>query len=456
MRRSKLLLFAFVTVFTGFFAAALLVPIEAQDGAATPALSAGTCAAVLEQLWTDASTACINKPVGYICNGGAPPAAEPSGVISGALAPVGALIEVGAVDAIRTPPIMTENNSLGIAWMRLPDPLNVTALLVGDVTLFDVTPPDIAPWTSIILQASTTAPSCASAPASVLILQSSGQTRLAINGVSLVFNGSILVTTDDTRTIFIGLSGQTTVLALSQQQNLPPGEQVTVAHAPGSVASASGAPTVATPFDPAFMRNLPVPLFDYPMILPQPGYASTLGAVNLRNAPDVYSGVITQVAGGQPLTILGRNPDNTWYHVRLQTGETGWILAELLAQNIGSIDAVYVETPLPPQRLGELGTRGRIRAPAGVNLRRGPDTQYASVGNLGDGTLVDLLARSPYQNGWVKVQANGINGWLSLLTLDTQAYIDALPVDYSIPPLPTATPIPGSFGNAFPDPDQGG
>jgi hypothetical protein len=56
-------------------------------------------------------------------------------------------------------------------------------------------------------------------------------------------------------------------------------------------------------------------------------------------------------------------------------------------------------------------------------------------------------------NDWIKVNAGGTIGWLSLLTLDTQAYIDALPVDYNAPAMPTATPIPGSCGHAFPDPE---
>src|SRR6185295_3343103 len=103
------------------------------------------------------------------------------------------------------------------------------------------------------------------------------------------------------------------------------------------------------------------------------------------------------------LTVLGGSPDNSWFHVRLNDGQTGWMLAELLSSNIPSLSAVYSETPLPPQRLGELGTRARVVAPAGVNLRRGPDVAFLPLGLVADGTLVDLLARSPYLNGWIKV-----------------------------------------------------
>ena len=276
---------------------------------------------------------------------------------------------------------------------------------------------------------------------------------MAVNGSSLILGGTVLVATDGARTIFIGLSGESSVLAMGQQQLLLAGEQVNVAYNSGAVAAPSAPPSAPAPLDMSYLWNLPVPLFDRPLILPQPGFASTQGPINLRVAPDVYSGVITQVPGGQALTILGRNPDDTWYHVRLEDGETGWMLAELLAANVGEIDAVYEKTPLPPQRYGELGTQGRVHAPAGVNLRRGPEATYPSVGIIADGTVVDLLAQSPYHNSWVKVDADGLVGWLSLLTIETQAFIDALPVDYTAPPMPTATPIPGSSGNAFPNPN---
>jgi hypothetical protein len=46
---------------------------------------------------------------------------------------------------------------------------------------------------------------------------------------------------------------------------------------------------------------------------------------------------------------------------------------------------------------------------------------------------------------------------MSPLTLDTLAFLEALPIDWSAPPPPappTATRVPGSFGNAFPDPNR--
>jgi uncharacterized protein YgiM (DUF1202 family) len=203
------------------------------------------------------------------------------------------------------------------------------------------------------------------------------------------------------------------------------------------------------------IQNLPVALLDRPIMLPQPGYVATDGLVNLRAEPSSEAMLLLQVPAGEVMSVLGRNPTGEWYHVRLDTGETGWMLAELLVQNIGAIQAVYEATPLPPQRYGELGRIGRVQAPAGVNLRLAPDVGFGTITTLPDGTELILVARSPY-SPWVKVQVNGLEGWLALVTVDTDVVIDALPVDYNVPPPPDPTQVPGSFGNAFPDPNAGG
>jgi hypothetical protein len=129
--------------------------------------------------------------------------------------------------------------------------------------------------------------------------------------------------------------------------------------------------------------------------------------------------------------------------------------AQLLLQSVGAIQAIYEATPLPPQRYGDLGKFATIFAPAGVNLRQAPDVTFPLVMSIPDRATVTLLARSPY-SPWVKVDYNGVVGWLALVTIQTQAVIEALPIDYNVPPPPEPTQVPGSFGNAFPDPNKGG
>lgn len=426
----------------------------AQD---STAISAAACAPALDAVWTAASDACIGGPVGFICNGGSAPQVEPAGQVANALAAPGAMVEIGLVDVIRTLPLAVENGSSGVAWLRPDAPIQFTGLLLGDVQVRDVTPPDFPAWQAMFVQTGAEVPTCGAAPRNAFVVQTPlGQpTNIAINGVSLGLNGTLLAQTLGDQTVFVALSGETLVFAFGQNQLLRTGQQVSVPYADGNYAAPVGAPGVPQLFESSLAKNLPVGLFDRPVLLPQAGNVSTAGAVNLRVSPSTDAGVIVQVPASQTLAVLGRNPAGDWLHVRLDSGETGWMYAPLLAQNTGVIDTVYEATPLPPQRYGKMGTTGKVVAPGGVNLRQYPDVTFPSMAALADGVSVTLLGRSPY-NAWVKVEHNGLVGWLSLLVVDTRAIVDALPVDYDVPPPPPPTLVPGSYGNAFPDPNHNG
>lgn len=439
--------------------AALVVSVSAQDASPTlaPAADGSVCSAALQALWTTASDACIGGPEGFICNGGATPYAEPAGPVANALAPVGALVEAALVDVVQTPPNSPEMGIVGAAWLRMAQPLRVTALLLGSVAIRDATPPDFPAWQSMIVQAAPDPSTCLSAPQNSVILQSplDAPARIAVNGVSLALNGTVLVRAVADQTTFVGLSGQSSVIAYGQEQPLFTGQQIGVPHTGGDFSRPSGLPAQGIPFDPALTRYLPIPLLDRPFVLPQPGTVTTQGTTNLRSFPSTDAGIVAEVGAGQVATVLGRNPAGDWYNVRIPGGLTGWMRADLLQVNVGNVEAVFDATPSIPQRLGELGRSGRIIAPNGVNLRVGPDPGFPAMAALNNGAVVTLLARSPY-SPWVKVDAGGAIGWVALLTVDTRAYLDALPIDFDVPPQPTPTLIPGSFGNAFPDPNANG
>ncbi len=405
-------------------------------------------------LWTAASDACVNGPEGFICNGGTAPAAEPAGPVANALAPSGALVESALVDVVHTPPISPETGSVGVAWLRSGVPVRFSALMIGDVSLRDMSPPEFPAWQSMLVQTATEGSSCLSAPLNALILQSPVDlpARIVVNGISLYLNGTVLVRAAFDQTLLVSLAGAATVTANGQQQDMFAGQQVVLAHPPGDYTRPASPPSPPAPYEPAVARNLPVALFDRPFVLPQPGFVTTRGAINLRVYPSTDAGIIREVSAGQVATVLGKNPAGDWYNVRINTGETGWMKADLLLSSVGSIEAVFEATPSIPQRYGLLGSTGVVISPAGVNLRVGPDGGFPAMAALNGGTIVRLLARSPY-SPWVKVEVNGITGWLALVVLDTRAYLDAIPVDFAAPPQPTPTRIPGSFGNAFPDPN---
>ncbi len=421
------------------------------------AVSGDVCAPAITQFWSAATEACINKPEGFACNGGAAPAVEPVGPVESAMASLGALVEVDQIDVLHTPPINASGGSAGIAYLRLAAPINMTLLALGDVTMRDVSPPDFPAWQSVVTQTGTAFPSCGAAPLSALILQVpiGGSGRIVINGASLQMNGTVLVHTSVSSTVFVGLSGLASLTTAGREAVFYPGQQVSVAHQDGNFAAPVGVPSNAIPFDSALTRHLPIALLDRPLTLPQPGTVVTQGAVNMRSSPNTNSGVIAQVPSGEILSILGRTLDGEWYNVRRISGDTGWMSADLLLRNIDAIEAVFEATPVPPQRYGELGTRGRVLAASGVNLRAGPDIVFPAIVTVPAEATVNLVARSPY-SPWVKVEVSGVEGWVALVNIETQAFIDALPIDFNAPPLPPPTAVPGSFGNAFPDPNRGG
>lgn len=425
----------------------------AQESAAI----APACAASAEAIWTAASAACISGPTGYVCNGGSPPLADPAGPVANALNPLGALVEIDAVKAVRTSIVTAETGTGGILWIRVPQPIQYTALLVGDAATRDITPDGFPSWQSILVQTAETVPTCASVPHNSYIAQSplNQPVNLVINGVSVTLNGTLLIQTQGENTIFAGLSGQHSLFALGVEQLLRPGQEVIVSYAGSSFGAPSAPPGAPLPLDTALAAGLPVALLDRPIILPQPGYVTTEGQVNMRVAPSTDAAVLAEVPAGQVLSVLGRDPSGEWYHVRLDSGETGWMYAPLLLKSVGDIQTIYTATPLPPQRYGELGRIATVFAPAGANMRQAPDVSFPMVLTIPDQAKVTLLARSPY-SPWVKVDFNGTVGWLALITLQTQAVIEALPVDVNVPPPPPPTRVPGSFGNAFPDPNNPG
>ncbi|HUN05372.1 MAG TPA: SH3 domain-containing protein [Aggregatilineales bacterium] len=413
------------------------------------------CAAALQATWTSASDLCIGKPAGYWCNGGPPPSVQPEGPVSNAMAAPGALVEVGVVDLIRTAGISADGRSAGAFWLRSPEPVPMSALLLGDVSMADLSAPGSLPWQSFIVITAPGRSECPTAPPNSLILQSQfGEAaNVAINGVSLTLNGTVLVETVENNTIFAGLSGVSVLFAAGVNQPVRTGQQVVVNYAPGNFQFPAQPPADPVLLESRLAEYIPVALLDRPILVPQPGYAATQGQVNLRTGPTTDAGVLAEVPAGQTLSVLGQSPDAAWLHVRLDSGLTGWMRRELLLTELGTITSVYEATPLPPQRYGELGRIGKVVAAAGVNVRSAPDVTFPAVGSLPDGATVTLLARSPY-SPWVKVEGGGMVGWLALITVQTQAVIDALPIDFNVPPPPEPTRVPGSFGNAFPDPNR--
>lgn len=431
--------------------------IEAdQSEAAAP--DAAACEAAIEQHYASASDHCLAAADGYFCSGGAPPVVEPS---AGALDAPGALIEAARIDSLRSPPF-AEAAGGGLLWLRLEEELLTDALLIGDVRISSRSSATSGSpkWRSFTVETGPMPSDCATAPKfGALVVQSlyGRSANININGVAAEINGTLIVMTQEDMTLFIAIEGQILLVAYGHTVILNVGQQLDMRYQDGEWTKPAQLPGKPGLLSFELIRNLPVTLFDRPLPIPQPGYAQTQGGVNMRAAPDINSRLLFQVPAGETMSVLGISSNREWLHIRLGNGETGWMSAELLARNLGEIGSVYDETPAPPQRYGAFADLASVNVAAGGNLREAPDTAFRVKRTLPFGMRLKLLARSPY-SPWVQVNANGDIGWMALFTLETKSVISSLPIDYTAPLPPRATPTP-SFsyggGHAYPDPKGG-
>ena len=371
------------------------------------------------------------------------------------------MAEADRIQSLQSPPLSAADGG-GLIWLRLEKNILMDALIIGSVSISNRVSEatGLARWRSIIIESGTAAADCAAMPAyGALIVQGLyGQTASAfINGVAAEINGTLIVMTQADTTKFIVIEGDVLLVAYGQSVRLKVGEQLNLRYEPGNWNKPAQSPGQPVLLEYDLIKHIPSRLFDRPVPIPQPGYAQTQGGVNMRAAPDINSRLLFQVPAGETMGILGISSDGKWLHIRFGNGETGWMLGELLAGRKGKIHSVYDVTPAPPQRYGSYAHRAQVNVPRGGNLRAAPDTAFRVIRTLPAGTVVKLLARSPY-SPWVKVETEDDSGWMALFTLETEAVISSLPIDYDVPLPPRATPTPSfSFGggHAYPDP-QGG
>jgi hypothetical protein len=68
------------------------------------------------------------------------------------------------------------------------------------------------------------------------------------------------------------------------------------------------------------------------------------GNINVRSGPSTDDAEIAPLAAGDRLIATGRNTDNTWLHVSLSDGSTGWVLAEDITAD-GDIETLNIISP---------------------------------------------------------------------------------------------------------------
>ena len=109
----------------------------------------------------------------------------------------------------------------------------------------------------------------------------------------------------------------------------------------------------------------------------------TDGGVNFRRGPGTNQALIRLLPSGTAIEIIGQR--DGWMNVRVGN-ETGWVLGSLI------------------QRINTVGlTNG------GVNFRRGPGTNYGSVRMLSSRSSVEIIGQ---RSGWMNVRVGNETGWV--------------------------------------------
>lgn len=135
----------------------------------------------------------------------------------------------------------------------------------------------------------------------------------------------------------------------------------------------------------------------------------TASALNVRAEASTDAEVVKQVKRGEPLTVLEEN--ESWMHVRLAGGETGWVAARFVARDgqratsssssssarrrSGGCppDSDYAFTKTPTPSFSDRGAHGLVVVEAAVSAR-GDVTSTKLVSNTtGDETLAFLAQR---------------------------------------------------------------
>ena len=160
------------------------------------------------------------------------------------------------------------------------------------------------------------------------------------------------------------------------------------------------------------------------------GTATVTGAyfLNVRSGPGLSHNVVTKVARGDVLNLLGyRDSAGTWVMVSLSNGTQGWV------------HAGYVRTSVPVSSLtvwtgqsgnGGTGTgqgNGTVNT-AYLNVRSGPGISYNVLTVIARGASVTLTHRNA-AGTWVRVTLpSGTQGWVNASYLQTSVNISALPI----------------------------
>jgi uncharacterized protein YgiM (DUF1202 family) len=122
-----------------------------------------------------------------------------------------------------------------------------------------------------------------------------------------------------------------------------------------------------------------------------------------------------------------------WFHVGVPGGGEGWVKGEFLSVEESVVKRLLVAEAIPDPNPALVGVISENQ----VNLRRGPDSRYAKVGQIDAGAWVDLIGKN---KDWFQIRlADGSKAWVFSDLLNVTAHVTRrVPLSKDFKPLPTS------------------
>lgn len=151
----------------------------------------------------------------------------------------------------------------------------------------------------------------------------------------------------------------------------------------------------------------------------------------LRDGPGTNYVPMATLKANTQLELLETYQD--WFHVGIPGGGEGWVKGEFLTIGPGITERLLVAESIPDPNPALVGWIADNQ----VNLRKGPDSRYARVGQIDAGVQVDLIGKN---KDWFQIRlADGTKAWVFSDLLNVTAHVARrVPLSKDFKPLPAA------------------
>jgi len=150
--------------------------------------------------------------------------------------------------------------------------------------------------------------------------------------------------------------------------------------------------------------------------------ARAVANINIRRGPDLRFEKIDTLQIEQTAEILGKSPDGFWYLIKVPatTNVQGWVSKDyVVTENADNVPIITSDS-------GSQSTMAPgspyLLAKVTVNVRSGPDTTFALVGQLNAGQMAEIVGKNADASWWAITLPGSENtqGWVAAAFVDAK------------------------------------